>query len=453
MHDGSPLELDAVALTEFPARYTFLGDRTLFKEVKRTQWSIDGHNANVKLSPKHGQQQASSLKIAKGLYPLLKSEVTEYIEKNQHVGILLSGGMDSRIVAGILKKIQHKTNGFKITAFTWGHRNSRDPVYANRITNSYNWDFEHFDITAATLRRNIAISAKEGCFYSAQHLHAMKDVAERAKELKVDCILAGSYGNGIGRAVYSGKRIEKLVPISKTLRNWFQLINSDIYLECQNSSHRELNRYHELFNYKQNSPIHINELDQLVHYWRNQLGSCMATISTEIPLKQVFTSNAVVNFIWSFASAYRTDDIYTQIFKLIDPELLKVPDAKTGKPYMVKDVSADNLCKGFHSYLSWIHNDLKDYLKDIILSGDLKNTGVFNMRQIEALLATFYKNKPMAGRLPEIILWLGAVSLFLDKYKWIAPSICAKPTSEKYSLIGAMELHAYAIRHRLFMQS
>jgi hypothetical protein len=34
----SGLELDAVALTEFPSRYTFLGDRTILKGIKRSQW-------------------------------------------------------------------------------------------------------------------------------------------------------------------------------------------------------------------------------------------------------------------------------------------------------------------------------------------------------------------------------------------------------------------------------
>lgn len=181
--EGAALELDAVALTEFPSRYTFLGDRTLFKEVKRTQWLTDVYNANFELPPKHCHRKASSQEIAEGLYPLLKSEVAKHIGKSQHVGILLSGGMDSRIIAGVLKKIQAKRNEFKVTVFCWGHKDARDPAYANRIADNYNWDFEHFNITAATLRRNIAISAKEGCLYSAQHLHAMEEVA---------CILAGS---------------------------------------------------------------------------------------------------------------------------------------------------------------------------------------------------------------------------------------------------------------------
>lgn len=126
----------------------------------------------------------------------------------------------------------------------------------------------------------------------------------------------------------------------------------------------------------------------------------MATINEKVPLKQIFTENSVVEFMWSFAPECRTDDVYTQILQIIGPELLKIPYAKTGKPYMVKDVPADNLGKSFHNYLAWPHKDLKKYLTDIILSGYLKNTGVFNMRQVEALLTTFYENKPMAGRLP-----------------------------------------------------
>lgn len=449
-YGGSALEIDAVALTEFPARYTFLGDRTLFKRVKRTQWFSDGRNTGYNLPPKHGDRKASPQEIAEGLYPLLKSEVIEYIGNSQHIGILLSGGMDSRIVAGILKEIQDERKDFAVTVFCWGQRDTRDPVYATRIADSFSWNFEHFSITAATLRRNIELSAQEGCFYSALHLHAMEEVADRAKALAVDCILAGSYGDSIGRAEYSGKRVERLVPIARTLRNWFKIINPDVYSVCQKDSLIELEHYHNLFRQLPNTII--NELDYQLHYMRNQLGSCMGIISKKVPLRQVFTTNQVVEYMWSFTPECRTNDVYLEILGIINPELLKIPWARTGKPYMVEDASADNLYKSFHNYLNWTHKDLKDYLKDIIMSGNLKNTGVFNMRQVEALLTTFYKNKPMRGRFPEIILWLGAVSLFLDKYKWIVPSICTEPKNEKYSLIGAMELHAYAIRHRYLMR-
>jgi asparagine synthase (glutamine-hydrolysing) len=396
----------------------------------------------------HGSRKASSKEVAEGLYPLLKSEVAEYVASCEHVGILLSGGMDSRIVAGVLKEVQREQNDFRVTVFCWGQRDTRDPVYANRIADIFNWDFEHFNVTAATLRQNIDISAQEGCFYSAQHLHAMEDVANRSKELSVDCMLAGSYGDSIGRAEYSGVRVERLVPISDNLRNWFQLIDPDVYSECQKSSFIELERYHDLF--KQLPNTIVNELDYQLHYMRNHLGSCMAIINERVPLRQVFTANSVVEYMWGVAPECRTNDVCLNLLGLINPELLKIPWARTGKPYLDEDVPADNIGKNFHRYMDWTHKDLEDYLKDIILSGKLKESGVFNMRQIEALLKIFYKsNRPIGGRIPEILLWLGSVSLFMDIYKSAAPSMCGEHSKNNFSLIGIMQLHAYALRYRI----
>src|SRR5690606_40411595 len=89
------------------------------------------------------------------------------------IGVLLSGGMDSRIVAGLLQEIKNEAGnpGFDVVAITWGLPSSRDVVYATRIAKLYNWEWKHYPVGLEQLEENIQVCAENGCEYSPIHLH------------------------------------------------------------------------------------------------------------------------------------------------------------------------------------------------------------------------------------------------------------------------------------------
>src|SRR5690606_37656538 len=97
-------------------------------------------------------------KIAVKFHDLLLSELRKYIGTKKSIGILLSGGMDSRILAGLLQEIRQESGSntnFDVVALTWGLPSSRDVVYAAKIAKGYNWEWKHFEVGVEQMEENI----------------------------------------------------------------------------------------------------------------------------------------------------------------------------------------------------------------------------------------------------------------------------------------------------------
>ena len=118
-------KIDPVGVLEYLTKSYLLENRTLVQGVNHDQWFKKNQNpANRKILElgRHGIKIESSSVIAKNLKDLLIEEMIDYIEKSKSVGILLSGGLDSRIVAGILKYLQDSgiyTGSIKVSPNRW----------------------------------------------------------------------------------------------------------------------------------------------------------------------------------------------------------------------------------------------------------------------------------------------------------------------------------------------
>jgi hypothetical protein len=446
---SSKVKLNITALTEFPSHYAFIGDKTIVNNISRTQWfsNYDPERGLFEndFSLRHGNREADAREIARELHLALRAEISDYINSSRRVGILLSGGMDSRIVSSVLKEIQNERKDFKVYAFCWGNGETRDPVYARRIAELYNWDYQNFPVTSDTLKKNIEICADEGCFYAPKHLHAMPDVAIRAGELEIECLLAGSYGDSIGRAEYSGVRVENLTPIRNCFRNWFRMFNKDVYEECRKQTISDISTYHSLFG--ESSESATNELDYQLHYMRNMLGTCMIMLNRVTDFHQVFTRSDVVSLMWSFDNKCRTNEVYKCLLGEVDPKLLDIPWARTGRRYLDDSTKPDDMQKSFHRYSEWIRNDLFSHIRDLIFNGEIEKTGIFNMDQIHFIMMQNRKSEILNGRIEEIILWLSSLSIFLRNNDWEID--CDYPGPPEHSFAGRIETILYLWRHRL----
>ena len=407
-------EIDPVALCEFPGHYSFFGSRTILRQVHRTDLYADNRLELLEMPigvPGHGQRKMPAESVAEGFVELLLDETRERVQGCRHLGLLLSGGMDSRIVAAALAKLQRSGSEFSVTCFTWGQPGTRDVVYAGRIARHYNWDFEHFKIDSEILWENVLETARTGCFHSAMHLHAMSAVAKCAAELGVELMLAGSYGDSIGRAEYSGSHVSSLAPIETRIRNWYGLFDEALFENCKTQTLEEIDRCHRL--YGNECGLAVVELDYQLHYMRNMLGSAMSVIDARVPLAQAFTSRSIVEFIWSLAPASRTDKIYMFVLRQLDSALLQIPWARTGKPFLEPGAATDVLQRRFHEYAKWTRDNVRR-LEKSIFSGSIERSGAFNMKAVHDIFRTFQKYQfVQSGRLVEIVLWLGSLGLLL----------------------------------------
>ena len=103
------IELDETALVTKMCIPFLIGDRTLIQGVSKTPWvsNYKGKGRWVPhYLPPHGnlipEKNAFTIKFKEALL----AEARDYIEGKKNIGILLSGGMDSRILAGVIRELQ-----------------------------------------------------------------------------------------------------------------------------------------------------------------------------------------------------------------------------------------------------------------------------------------------------------------------------------------------------------
>ena len=413
-----PAYLDTNAVVQIISRYHCFADRTLVRGLSRTPWMAKPNTAFTEWDycevPAHNNNILPEKDIASELFQKLQKEILVYTEGCSVVGILLSGGMDSRIVAGVLEYLlKTRQISAKIVAITWGMEKTRDVVYAQRIAKLVGWDWVHYPISAETLFNNINETAVRGCEYSPVHLHAIPEI----REIKgVDCILAASHGDSIGRAEYSGRHITQLIPFERYTMNWFKLLQVNIYNKLSPQIEQDVTSYKILFPRKEK--YQQFEIDQQAHYMRRKLNYCMNIINEKVPLRQVFADPAVFGFMWSLSPEVRNDQIYKYLLGLLKPELAAIPWARTGTRYMIQEEAMDSYCSTHHHYGKWIRNELNATISKKVLSSTINDLNIFNMRALETTLKInrISTNQNKTTKADEVLIWIAALSDFVKRY-------------------------------------
>ncbi len=115
-----------------------LGSRTLVKSIQRMPWhaTLTGEGTLERHPPiRHGTRFVKAEEAAVAFREYLSEELHDVAQDRDQIVLLLSGGLDSRIVAGILKRLEPHLPG-RIRCATWGQDQSRDVVYARRISST-----------------------------------------------------------------------------------------------------------------------------------------------------------------------------------------------------------------------------------------------------------------------------------------------------------------------------
>lgn len=193
-----------------------LGNQTLFRELNRRPWlseKTQSGDFREQSIPPHGREWACPQKIAECLYELLQLEVEQICRGYQKLVLLLSGGLDSRIIAGVVRHLldQGRIKG-QVSAVTWGMSNSRDVVLGREVAGALKFDWQYAELGLEHLEENIELCRQQLCAsVSPIHLHRMQFVMERCASDTL--ILAGSYGDSIGRGEYSKRTVLELLPL------------------------------------------------------------------------------------------------------------------------------------------------------------------------------------------------------------------------------------------------
>ena len=420
--------IDPVAVAEFVTKSYVLADRTLVQNISRTPWMArpngQGGWEYAEL-PEHGFRRMPASEIAQELKSRLLNEAIGYLQRKSQVGILLSGGMDSRMLAGVIRELQLRGDWCgQVIAFTWGVDGSRDVKYAQQIAREYSWEWVHLKLDAEMLYNNFFIAADMGAEFAPHHLHAMPKVASYQG---LDAILAASYGDSVGRAEFSGSHLLDLKPIlqgrpfSFIKRRDFWVVRRKNFLEVEEQMVRDAYGYRQSLGL--NSGHHnYCEIEQEMHYMRRKLQAPMSYIGMHVPLYQLFTAPETFGFMWSLDPQIRNDSVYAELIELLLGNLAAIPWARTGLTFGVKAGDIDPAPKEYHEYGIWLRHDLCGFIRNKVLSDAIMNLGIFNEQTLVKLVKLWpQSNTITTNAIDEIVSWLATLAIFVEKYNVKSP--------------------------------
>jgi len=410
--------LDFVGVVEIINCSFLLGNRTLVQGIKRLPWmssfnSFNLENSFIQNIPQHNYIDINPDEVAKKLKDFLVKELQSYINDKKNIGILLSGGLDSRIVAGLIKEmqLQGKYEG-NVVSITWGLEQSRDVIYAKDISERYGWENKHLNISQEVLRENIYLAGKMGAEFSPCHLHAMSKI----KDLEgIDAIIAGSYGDSVGRGEFSGRHVLKLKPIVGKKMNVYGIMRDDAVRKAYNHVLNDAYSYRKKV-YREKE-YQYREIEQEMHYMRRKLQACMNIIGDKIPLYQLFTSPETFGLMWSIDPKKRSNLVYKEILHTLPGDVYNIPWARNGRTIDGGSEYNKIGLKHHHKYGKWLRNELSDEILKLVLSDEIMELGLFNHKNLRALLRVWKKQDTNTiNKLDEIFSWIASLAVFISEY-------------------------------------
>jgi hypothetical protein len=359
-------------------------DQTLFHEVRRLPWlsRIDEcGQAVLEPIPPHGRKGMSGRQAAEELYRLLKEETREVCAGRGEVYILLSGGLDSRIVAAVTADLTREGSMKKLpVGVTWGMADSRDVAYGREVAKILGMEWVHLPIEPRHLLENVeTVATRMGAAISPIHLHRLPWFSNLPREALV---LSGSYGDSVGRGEFSGRTVLELEPIRPT---------GGLGIFAPGVLRRAAVRLDEaLLAYRKRSgdqPAYVlNEHEQQSQYLRGMIGFQMTIVSDHCDVYRSFTHPSVYSFMWSIHPSLRTDQIYEELLRRADARLAALPWARTNRSMGGPTHGAQGqLLRRYHDYDGWIAGELWTPLREIVEPDWFAATGLFDAAAIERL--------------------------------------------------------------------
>jgi predicted subunit of tRNA(5-methylaminomethyl-2-thiouridylate) methyltransferase len=402
------------------------GDRTLVNEIKRRPWlskiGVNDEPQPQKI-PNHGRLWQPTTQIAANLGRLLYNEAFEVCEGRKEIYVLLSGGLDSRIVAGTIAKLYKEAKlAIKPITVTWGLEDSRDVVYGRMVAEILGFEWIHVNIGYEDVAYNIEeMGITVGALVSPIHLHCMhwfKNVSDKA------LVLAACYGDSVGRAEFSSTHLLELDYLSPV--NGFGLLNSKLLAAGYEGITNDLKSLHD------RSPNQLKyatcEHEQQGHYMRNMIAHAMSAIGQYCDIYQMFTHPKIYSYMWSIHPALRNDQVYVELLKQLNSKLSWLPWARTNRALKGKTVGAKHgLRKNFHDYLSWVSGPLFDKLYLYVDPEWFAETGIFDRDKIQNLAEQVRRCKEekvwTAINICQKWLWLAAFRRMAEHLEGLGKSI------------------------------
>lgn len=381
----STLTWDPAALLSYLSYGYVSCDRTLFSEVKRRPWLSeisDGGGVAQQTPPQHGFYTATPKTIASRLLSLLKVEAEQVCRGYQNIYLLTSGGLDSRIVCGVIRQlVDEKRIQADIHSVTWGMDGSRDVEIGKLVAQKLDFPWEQLRLGPEDLKKNVSIAAQHlGAMVSPVHLHRM---AWLRKLPQGTLVLGGSYGDSVGRSEFSGRTVLELLPHRSV--NSFGLLRKDLAKQAAITLDLDWQNYRSRFG---NRPEYAScECEFQAHYMRGLIAHTMSVVNNSCRLYQMFTSPEVYGFMWSIHPSFRTNQPYAELLNLLGNDLASLPWARTNRPLASRNgIKVESTEIKYHHYPKWIKTHFLPLAKSKLFGDWLESTELFDIASFQNLI-------------------------------------------------------------------
>lgn len=408
----SKFTIDEVAISSLISFGQFSENRTLFKEINRLPWLSrplsNGLYEELTL-PRHGFYSHSSDLLSKRLFDLLCNEARKIIAKNSQIYILLTGGLDSRIISGVFSHLlNNKEFNKKPICLTWGLKESRDVYYAKLTAEKLDLPWQHITLGPENVIENIQSCGKLlGLLNSPEDMHSMLWFKNIPKD---SIVVAGSFGDSIGRGEFSNLHLLQLN--KKIPKNPFNLLDEGVFEKLSKLLNDDLNKIH--FRGEKSALKHMQ-----CEYWmqgyrmRNGLCHALSVINNFASVYQMFTDPELYTFMWSIHPSKRDDTIYNSILTKFLPKLSKIPWARNNKA-IVGNYKNIKLMPHYHEYTKWSSTLLYDEIKALVDPEWFAEMKLFNPNSIVKLNKMVKRSTYRVGRINNIWLWLAGFRYYID---------------------------------------
>ena len=310
------------------------------------------------------------------------------------IGIFLSGGLDSRLIAGFAQKNANKTNK-ELISYTFGTKNGLQERIAKKVSKNLKIKNKFYEIPSSSLAKY----AEEVVYKGDGHIrirdaHFISFLREIRTE--VDTILVGLFGSELFGEMLSNKlsKISSKIELTTYLFNQYKNNNTADHISnlfmfnfpliseieiIKNFSHtlKEIpsNNYNEIADWweiRQRDRRYIIPISNYMNWY----------IDTRLP----FLDNEIVNFALSLPLALRINKRFIQKAIRYDfPNLSSIPWEKTGLPIKSKNLFIK---------LNLVKRDLLRIIKKLIEKISLGNIYIRNSdyRSYDYFLRTSSRN-------------------------------------------------------------
>lgn len=307
-----------------PERY-LVGEQTLFQGVymvppattltfsqaglrRSTYWRPSFHQA-----PKTPPEESALL-----LKRSLKSSIQAYVGSAKRIGLFLSGGMDSRWLAGCVAEL-----GIPVKAFCFGLKNGLQDTIARKVANRLGIDYHFYESTGDFIRELApqAVSRGDGSM-RIRDCHFLGSLRQLRHEHDLDLVLCGHFGGELfGQMLPSQRAVawaDETTPIPNlisSLRSYtdaapLSALLTDAVLARLDRDYESLLNEYSSNAPKATSPHQLIDFYEITERSRRYVCQLFRFIDWFLPVKRPFLNNDLMELALSLSSEERIDQSF-----------------------------------------------------------------------------------------------------------------------------------------------